>query len=596
MKITDTIRYAGVNDHQIDLFEGQYKVPNGMTYNSYVILDEKIAVMDTVDANFTHEWLDNLDRILEGRKPDYLIVQHMEPDHAANVANFLKVYPETTIVANAKTFTMIQNFFGLDLEGQKLEVTNGGTLNLGNHNLTFVFAPMVHWPEVMVTYDSTDKVLFSADGFGKFGALDVEEDWDDEARRYFIGIVGKYGPQVQKLLKVAAGLDIQIICPLHGPVLTENLGHYIGLYDTWSSYTPETEGIVIAYTSVYGLTKAAVELLADKLRSKGCPKVVVYDLARDDMSQALSDAFRYSKLVLATTTYNASIYPFMHDYITRLTEHNFQNRTVGIIENGSWAPLAAKVMKEMLSGCKKINWLDTTVKVLSAVNQENKDQLEAMASELCKEYIAQNDELANKNDMTALFRIGYGLYVVTSNDGKKDNGLIVNTVTQLTDTPNRIAVNINKANYSHHVIKQTGVLNVNCLSVDAPFSVFQQFGFQTGRSVDKFAGQKVYRSDNGLVFLDKYINAFMSLKVEQYVDLGTHGMFICSVTEARVMNDLDTMTYTYYQKNVKPKPETNGKKGFVCKVCGYIYEGDELPDDFICPLCKHGAADFEPIE
>ena len=595
MKITDTIRYAGVNDHQIDLFEGQYKVPNGMTYNSYVILDEKIAVMDTVDANFTHEWLDNLDRILEGRKPDYLIVQHMEPDHAANVANFLKVYPETTIVANAKTFTMIQNFFGLDLEGQKLEVTNGGTLNLGNHNLTFVFAPMVHWPEVMVTYDSTDKVLFSADGFGKFGALDVEEDWDDEARRYFIGIVGKYGPQVQKLLKVAAGLDIQIICPLHGPVLTENLGHYIGLYDTWSSYTPETEGIVIAYTSVYGHTKAAVELLADKLRSKGCPKVVVYDLARDDMSQALSDAFRYSKLVLATTTYNASIYPFMHDYITRLTEHNFQNRTVGIIENGSWVPLAAKIMKEMLSGCKKINWLDTTVKVLSAVNQENKDQLEAMASELCKEYIAQNDELANKNDMTALFRIGYGLYVVTSNDGKKDNGLIVNTVTQLTDTPNRIAVNINKANYSHHVIKQTGVLNVNCLSVDAPFSVFQQFGFQTGRSVDKFAGQKVYRSDNGLVFLDKYINAFMSLKVEQYVDLGTHGMFICSVTEARVMNDLDTMTYTYYQKNVKPKPETDGKKGFVCKVCGYIYEGDELPDDFICPLCKHGAADFEPI-
>lgn len=595
MKITDTIRYAGVNDHQIDLFEGQYKVPNGMTYNSYVILDEKIAVMDTVDANFTHEWLDNLDRILEGRKPDYLIVQHMEPDHAANVASFLKVYPETTVVANAKTFTMIQNFFGLDLEGQKLEVTNGGTLNLGNHNLTFVFAPMVHWPEVMVTYDSTDKVLFSADGFGKFGALDVEEDWDDEARRYFIGIVGKYGPQVQKLLKVAAGLDIQIICPLHGPVLTENLGHYIGLYDTWSSYTPETEGIVIAYTSVYGHTKAAVELLTDKLRSKGCPKVVVYDLARDDMSQALSDAFRYSKLVLATTTYNASIYPFMHDYITRLKEHNFQNRTVGIIENGSWAPLAAKVMKEMLSGCKKINWLDTTVKVLSAVNQENKDQLEAMASELCKEYIAQSDELANKNDMTALFRIGYGLYVVTSNDGKKDNGLIVNTVTQLTDTPNRIAVNINKANYSHHVIKQTGVLNVNCLSVDAPFSVFQQFGFQTGRSVDKFAGQKVYRSDNGLVFLDKYINAFMSLKVEQYVDLGTHGMFICSVTEARVMNDLDTMTYTYYQKNVKPKPETDGKKGFVCKVCGYIYEGDELPDDFICPLCKHGAADFEPI-
>ena len=595
MKITDTIKYVGVNDHKVDLFEGQYPVANGMAYNSYVILDEKIAVMDTVDANFTHEWLDNLERVLDGRKPDYLIVQHMEPDHAANVANFLKVYPDTTVVANVKTFQMIYNFFGLTLEGQKLEVTNGGTLSLGNHQLTFVFAPMVHWPEVMVTYDSTDKVLFSADGFGKFGALDVEEDWDDEARRYFIGIVGKYGTQVQSLLKVAATLDIRIICPLHGPVLSEDLGHYIGLYDTWSSYTPEEEGIVIAYTSVYGHTKKAVDLLADKLRSKGCPKVVVYDLARDDMSLALSDAFRYSKLILATTTYNASIYPFMHDYISRLVEHNFQNRTVGLIENGSWAPLAAKVMREMMAKCKKINWLDTTVKILSAINQENQDQLEAMADELCKEYIAQNDTLANKNDLTALFRIGYGLYVVTSNDGKKDNGLIVNTVIQLTDTPNRVAVNINKANYSHHVIKQTGMLNVNCLSTEAPFSVFQQFGFQTGRSVDKFAGQTVHRSDNGLVFLDKYINAFMSLKVEDYVDLGTHGMFICSVTEARVMSNQETMTYTYYQNNVKPKPETEGKKGFVCKVCGYIYEGDELPADYICPLCKHGAADFEPI-
>lgn len=596
MKITDTIKYVGVNDHKVDLFEGQYPVANGMAYNSYVILDEKIAVMDTVDANFTHEWLDNLEQVLDGRKPDYLIVQHMEPDHAANVANFLKVYPDTTVVANVKTFQMIYNFFGLTLEGQKLEVTNGGTLSLGNHQLTFVFAPMVHWPEVMVTYDSTDKVLFSADGFGKFGALDVEEDWDDEARRYFIGIVGKYGAQVQSLLKVAATLDIQIICPLHGPVLSEDLGHYIGLYDTWSSYTPEEEGIVIAYTSVYGHTKKAVDLLADKLRSKGCPKVVVYDLARDDMSLALSDAFRYSKLILATTTYNASIYPFMHDYISRLVEHNFQNRTVGLIENGSWAPLAAKVMREMMAKCKKINWLDTTVKILSAINQENQDQLESMADELCKEYIAQNDTLANKNDLTALFRIGYGLYVVTSNDGKKDNGLIVNTVIQLTDTPNRVAVNINKANYSHHVIKQTGMLNVNCLSTEAPFSVFQQFGFQTGRSVDKFAGQTVRRSDNGLVFLDKYINAFMSLKVEDYVDLGTHGMFICSVTEARVMSNQETMTYTYYQNNVKPKPETEGKKGFVCKVCGYIYEGDELPADYICPLCKHGAADFEPIE
>lgn len=595
MTITKDIRYIGVNDHAVDLFEGQYVVPGGMSYNSYAILDEKVAIMDTVDRGFTHQWLDNIQNTLGGRKPDYLVVQHMEPDHSANIANFLKVYPEATVVSSAKAFVMMKNFFGDDYADRRIVVGEGDTLCLGKHTLTFVGAPMVHWPEVIVTYDSYDKVLFSADGFGKFGALDVEEDWDDEARRYFIGIVGKYGTQVQSLLKVAATLDIRIICPLHGPVLSEDLGHYIGLYDTWSSYTPEEEGIVIAYTSVYGHTKKAVDLLADKLRSKGCPKVVVYDLARDDMSLALSDAFRYSKLILATTTYNASIYPFMHDYISRLVEHNFQNRTVGLIENGSWAPLAAKVMREMMAKCKKINWLDTTVKILSAINQDNQDQLEAMADELCKEYIAQNDTLANKNDLTALFRIGYGLYVVTSNDGKKDNGLIVNTVIQLTDTPNRVAVNINKANYSHHVIKQTGMLNVNCLSTEAPFSVFQQFGFQTGRSVDKFAGQTVHRSDNGLVFLDKYINAFMSLKVEDYVDLGTHGMFICSVTEARVMSNQETMTYTYYQNNVKPKPETEGKKGFVCKVCGYIYEGDELPADYICPLCKHGAADFEPI-
>ena len=596
MKITDTIKYVGVNDHRIDLFEGQYKVPGGMSYNSYVILDEKIAVMDTVDADFTHQWLDNIQQVLDGRKPDYLIVQHMEPDHAANVANFLKVYPDTTVVATGKAFGMIRNFFELDLEGKKIEAENGSTLSLGYHQLTFVFAPMVHWPEVMVTYDSTEKVLFSADGFGKFGALDVEEPWDDEARRYFIGIVGKYGEQVQKLLKAAATLDIQKICPLHGPVLTEDLGHYIGLYDTWSSYTPEDDGIVIAYTSVYGHTRMAVSLLAEKLKAKGCPRVLVYDLARDDMSQALSDAFRYSKLILATTTYNAGIYPFMNDFITRLVEHNYQNRSVGLIENCSWAPLAAKIMKEMMSKCKKIDWLKNSVHIWSAVKEENRKQIDDMTDELCKEYIAKDDTLANKNDMTALFRIGYGLYVVTSNDGRKDNGLIVNTVTQLTDNPYRVAVNINKANYSHHVIRQTGVLNVNCLSIDAPFSVFQQFGFQSGRTVDKFAGQKINRSGNGLVFLDKYINAFMSLKVEQYVDLDTHGMFICSVTEARVMSDQDTMTYTYYQQNVKPKPETEGKKGFVCKVCGYVYEGDELPEDIICPLCKHGAVDFEPIQ
>ena len=596
MFITKDIQYIGVNDHKIDLFEGQYVVPNGMAYNSYVILDEKIAVMDTVDANFTHEWLDNLQNALNGRKPDYLIVQHMEPDHSANIMNFVKAYPDATLVASAKAFQMMKNFFGTEFTDNRIVVGEGDTLALGKHTLTFVTAPMVHWPEVIVTYDSTDKVLFSADGFGKFGALDVEEDWACEARRYYIGIVGKYGAQVQSLLKKAAGLDIEIICPLHGPVLTENLGYYLNLYNTWSSYQPETEGIVIAYTSVYGNTKKAVMQLAEQLRKNGCPKVVLQDLARCDMAEAVEDAFRYSKLVLATTTYNADIFPFMREFIEHLTERNFSNRTVAFIENGSWAPMAAKVMKGMFEKSRNLTYTDTTVKILSALNEESSAQITALAEELCREYLAQQDATANKNDMTALFNIGYGLYVVTSNDGKKDNGLIVNAVTQVTDTPNRVAVTINKANYSHHVIRQTGKMNVNCLTQDAPFKVFETFGFVSGRNVDKFADCEPLRSDNGLVFLPRYINAFLSLKVEQYVDLDTHGMFICSVTEARVISDRETMTYTYYHENVKPKPETEGKKGFVCKICGYIYEGDTLPDDIVCPLCKHGAADFEEIK
>lgn len=596
MKITNDIRYIGVNDHKVDLFEGQYIVPNGMAYNSYVILDEKIAVMDTVDRNFKHEWLNNLDAELNGKTPDYLIVQHMEPDHSANIANFMQNYPSAVIVSSAKAFAMMKNFFGTEFEDRRIVVAEGDTLNLGSHTLNFVAAPMVHWPEVIVTYDSKDKVLFSADGFGKFGALDVEEDWACEARRYYIGIVGKYGAQVQSLLKKAAKLDINIICPLHGPVLSENLGYYIGLYQTWSSYSTESEGIMIAYTSVYGNTKKAVDILAEKLRVKGCPKVVVNDLARCDMAEAVEDAFRYGRIVLATTTYNADIFPFMKEFINHLTERNFRNKTIGLIENGSWAPLAAKTMKNMLEGCKNLTFTDTTVKIMSALNETSSNQLEALADELCMDYMAQRDETANKNDMKALFNIGYGLYVVTSNDGKRDNGLIVNSVNQVTSSPNRVAVTINKQNYSHHVIQNTGVMNLNCLSVEAPFSVFETFGFQSGRNADKFADIEPLHSDNGLAFLPKYINSFMSLKVEQYIDLDTHGMFICSVTEARILSDKETMTYTYYQNNVKPKPETDGKKGYVCKICGYIYEGDELPDDFICPLCKHGAADFEPIE
>lgn len=595
MGVTDDIIYVGVNDHKIDLFEGQYDVPNGMAYNSYLILDEKIAIMDTVDRNFTHEWLDNLDKALGGRKPDYLVVQHMEPDHSANIANFVKTYPDAKIVSSAKAFVMMKQFFGTDFEDKQVVVAEGSTLELGKHTLNFVAAPMVHWPEVIMTYDSTDKVLFSADGFSKFGALDVEEDWACEARRYYIGIVGKYGAQVQSVLKKAAGLDIRIICPLHGPVLKENLGYYIGLYQTWSTYQQETEGIVIAYTSVYGNTKKAVEKLADLLKEKGCPKVVVNDLARCDMAEAVEDAFRYGKIILATTTYNAEIFPFMREFINHLTERNFCNHKVGLIENGTWAPMAAKVMTGMLEKCKNLTFAENTVHIKSALNEESTAQLEALAEEFCGEYQARKSETADKNDLRALFSIGYGLYVVTTNDGKKDNGCIVNTVTQVTSSPNRIAVTINKDNYTHHVVQQTGILNVNCLSVEAPFAVFEKYGFQSGRAVDKLADIEELRSDNGLRFLPQYINAFFSLKVENYMDLGTHGMFICSITEARVINKDETMTYTYYQNNVKPKPETEGKKGYVCKVCGYVYEGDELPDDFVCPLCKHGAADFEKL-
>ena len=383
MTITKDIRYIGVNDHQVDLFEGQYDVPNGMAYNSYVILDEKIAVMDTVDANFGEEWLDNLAAVLQGRKPDYLVVQHMEPDHSANIDVFLKAYPEATVVASAKAFTMMKQFFGTDYADRRVVVGEGDTLSLGKHILTFVTAPMVHWPEVIVTYDSYDKVLFSADGFGKFGALDVEEDWACEARRYYIGIVGKYGTQVQALLKKAAGLDIAIICPLHGPVLTENLGYYINLYDIWSSYKIEKEGVVVAYTSIYGNTKKAAELVAQKLEAKGI-KVALNDLARCDIHEAVEDAFKYSKLVLATSTYNGDIFPFMKEYIHHLTERNYQNRTVGLIENGSWAPQAAKVMKKMLEGSKNLTFTDTTVKIFSAMNEKNLEEIDALVEELSK--------------------------------------------------------------------------------------------------------------------------------------------------------------------------------------------------------------------
>jgi len=594
-KITDTVIYVGANDHDVDLFEGQYIVPNGMAYNSYVILDDKIAVMDTIDQKKTQEWLNNIEVALAGRQPDYLVVQHMEPDHAASIEAFMNRYPETTVVANKKTFPMIANFFpNLQLKHTQT-VENFETLDLGNHKLVFAFAPMVHWPEVMMTYDAYEKILFSADGFGKFGALDVEEPWADEARRYFIGIVGKYGKQVQNILKVAATLDIQTICPLHGPVLTENLGYYIKLYDLWSSYTPETEGVCLCYTSIYGHTKEAAELLRAELLKRGVPVVAFHDLARCDMALAVSDAFRYDKLVLATTTYNADIFPFMRTYLDKLTERSFQNRTVALIENGSWAPTAIRVMKEKLANSKNLTFAKTEVSILSSLNDQTRAKILELADELAASYVPVEVQ-ENYIDPTALFNIGYGLYVVTSREGEKDNGLIVNTVTQVTNTPNRIAVTINKLNHSCDMISRTGLLNISTLSEDAPFKLFEHFGFQSGKNVDKFAAfSHVQRSCNGLLFLDKYANGYISCQVISQVDLQTHIMFICDVTQCVTLNEKDSMTYTYYQRNVKPRPEAD-KKGYVCKICGYVYEGEELPEDYICPLCKHGAQDFEPIQ
>ena len=592
-KLSEELYYVGVNDHNIDLFEGQYIVPNGMAYNSYVIKDELIAVMDTVDAHFFDEWINNVKEVLGGLKPNFLVVQHMEPDHSANIMKFLEVYPDTFVIGNAKTFKMMDQFFHQEIK-HKLVVNDMDTLNLGKHTLTFVFAPMVHWPEVMVTYDAYEKTLFSADGFGKFGALDIEEEWACEARRYYIGIVGKYGMQVQALLKKAATLDIQRICPLHGPVLDKDLGYYLNLYNIWSSYQPETDGVAIFYTSVYGHTKEAVEILEKKLKENGCPKIAVNDLARSDLAECVEDAFRYSKIVLATTTYNASIFPYMNNFIEHLVERNFQNKVMGIIENGTWFPQAQKVMKDKLSCCKNLTFMEPAVTINSSLDEKSLGQIDALAKALCEEYLARKDMEVASFDKTALFKIEYGLYVVTSNDGKKDNGCIVNTVTQLTDQPFRVAVNINKANYTHDIVKQSGKMNVNILSQDTTFDLIKKYGFVSGRNVDKFEGEKVERSNNGLVVLPSHINAFLSLEVEQYVDLDTHGMFICTIKESKKINNNPTLTYNYYQANVKPKPEEK-KKGWVCKVCGYVYEGDELPEDFICPLCKHGASDFEKL-
>lgn len=606
-KITNDIYYVGVNDHNIDLFEGQYKVPNGMSYNSYVVLDKDITIFDTVDINFFNEWLSNIKTVIKNRLPKYLVIQHMEPDHSANIIRFLEKYPDTYIVGNEITFMMIEQFFHKEIP-LKVVVQDKDTLTIGRHSFLFTFAPMVHWPEVMVTYDISDKVLFSADAFGKFGANDIKdpEGWDCEARRYYFGIVGKYGQEVQVLLNKAKTLDIKIICPLHGPILNQDLDYYLYLYNTWSQYLSETDGVAIFYTSIYGHTREAVHLLAKSLLDRGVSNIVTCDLAREDIHECVENAFRYSKVVFATTTYNGGIFPIMNQFIDNLVERNFQNKIIGLIENGSWLPKAGNLMLEKLSKLNNITIIKPIITIKSSMDNLVKKNIETLADSLKEDYPYSLDNNINKDNNSndeviansnALFNLGYGLYAVTCKDENKDNALILNSVTQVTNNPDRLMVCINKANYSHDIIRKTKKMNVNVISEKAPFEFIKKYGFVSGYNINKFDNEVVNRSSNNLiVFAKRYINSYISLEVESYTDLGSHGMFICLIKESKVISNEPTMTYNYYQNNVKPKPNSDTKKkGWVCKVCGYVYEGEELPKDFVCPICKHGAEDFEII-
>lgn len=625
--ITDDIFAIGVADHGIDLFEGQFEVPDGMRYNSYAILDEKVAVVDTVDARFLQEWLDNMQEVLGGRQPDYLVVQHMEPDHSANIQAFMELFPATVLVASAQAFAMMQNFFGTQWSDRRQMVGDGDTLALGRHVLTFVAAPMVHWPEVLVTYDATDKVLFSADAFGTFGAYDDGEgeviaevdpsSWTPEARRYYFGIVAKYGAPVQRLLAKAATLELGTVCPLHGPVLSgAALANAVALYQTWASYAPEAKGILVAYTSVYGHTRAAAHELAEGLRERGCPLVLVRDLARCDPYEVVAQAFRLDTLVLATTTYNTDAFPAMREFLMHLTDRAFQNRLVALVENGSWAPGAARAMRVALEKCRDLRYAAHQVCIHSALARDSRKALGELADELAAAVGATPDADAESpaTDPAAFNNIGYGLYVaVTRTSDGRDNGCIVNAVSQVAATPARLAISISKRNYTHHLALQTERLALNCLDESAPFEYFRRFGFQCGRGIDKFEGLgELGRMADGLAILPEHVNAVLSLRVEQYMDLGSHGLFVCAVEEARVLSSVPSMTYAYYHQHVKPKPAplpaptpgtgdnpgiaTGKKVRWVCKICGFVYEGEELPPDYVCPLCKHPASDFERIE
>ena len=606
--IREDLFWVGGNDRRLALFENVFPIPRGVSYNAYVMLDEKTVLFDTVDKSVSGVFFESLAHVLAGRKLDYLVVNHMEPDHAATMEELVLRYPEVKIVTNAKAVAMIKQFFTFDVDSRCVVVKEGDTLATGSHTLTFLLAPMVHWPEAMVTYDITTKTLFSADAFGTFGALsgnlfadevNFERDWLDDARRYYVNIVGKYGTQVQALLKKAATVDIDMICPLHGPVWRSNIAWFVDKYQKWSTYTPEEDAVMIAYASVYGNTENTANILAAKLAERGAKRIAMYDVSATHPSVIVAEAFRCSHLVFASTTYNAGIFCNMETALLDIAAHNLQNRTVALIENGSWAATSGKLMREILAKLKNITVLENTVSLKSSLKEGQLPALDALADAIIASMKKEEEPapVPEKLDGKAMFKLSYGLFVLTARDGAKDNGCIINTAAQLTSSPMRISITVNKANYTHDMIQKTGVFNVSILSESTPFSVFQQYGFQSGRTADKLSGKEP-RTENGVAYLAEHANAVISGKVISTVDCGTHTLFIADVTEAHVLSKEASATYAYYFEHIKPKPQpaAEKKKGYVCKICGYVYEGETLPPDFVCPLCKHGADDFEPLK
>lgn len=606
IQITHDMYWVGGNDRRLALFESVYPIPNGVSYNSYLVLDEKTILFDTVDKAVSGVFFEDLEYLLGDRRLDYVVVNHMEPDHAATLEELVRRYPDVTVVCNAKTVTMIKQFFTFDIESHKHVVKEGDTLCTGSHTFTFVMAPMVHWPEAMVSYDTTEKILYSADAFGTFGAISgnifadkVELDMS-EYRRYYTNIVGKYGTQVQTLLKKAAGLEIAMICPLHGMVWRSGIGDILEKYIKWSGYEPEEDGVLVAYSSVYGDTQNAAEIVANRLAERGVSNITMYDVSVTHPSYVVSEAFRLSHIVLATTTYNAGIFVSMENLLHDLKAHNLQNRVVAVVENGTWAATAAGLIKNILASMKNITVLEeNTVTLKSSVKQDTRDGLvrlaDAVYDSLPKPAAHTSDKAVDTN---AFNNISYGLFVLSAKGEKGDNACIVNTVMQQTVAPNCISVTVNKSNYTHDLIAKSGIFNVSVISTAADFELFKTFGFVSGKDTDKFENfTDVERSANGLLYITSGTNTFISAKVVASNDLGTHTQFIAEVTEAAVISPLPSATYAYYHEHIKPKPHAAMKKvsGWVCRICGYVYEGDVLPEDFICPLCKHGASDFEPI-